>query len=93
MLHAHYQYLLCWLQDHSDIHRENTALKERCTRLETEVKALRKDLVAIQQHLHLPTSLSAFTLDDEAAHQPHQKIQVAARPQATICTRWLSQVW
>lgn len=87
------KHLLCYLQDHSDIHHENTALKERCTRLETEVKALRKDLVAIQQHMHLPTSLSAFTLDHEAAHQPHQKIQVAARPQATSFTRLLRSLW
>ena len=62
-----------WLQDQTDMQQENAALKQRCLRLETEVRALRKDMVALQRHVHMPISVSTVAFDDD---KPYHKVQV-----------------
>lgn len=62
-----------WLQDQTDMQQENAALKQHCLRLETEVRALRKDMVALQRHVHMPISVSTLAVDDD---KPYHKVQV-----------------
>ena len=62
-----------WLQEQTDMQQENAALKQHCLRLETEVRALRKDMVALQRHVHMPISVSTLDLDDD---KPYHKLQV-----------------
>ena len=57
--------------------QENAALKEQCLKLETEVRALRKDMAALQRHVHMPISFSTLDVDDDSmAQSSHHNLQV-----------------
>lgn len=54
--------------------QENGSLKEHCERLETEVRALRQDMAALQRHVHMP--ITFCTLDGHDDVMPNHKMKV-----------------
>ena len=65
------------MQEAAELHKENVKLKQRCNVLESEIRALRYDLTAMQRHLHLPVSISAMGVEEESTNYRRKKTQVA----------------
>lgn len=65
------------LQEAAELHKENIKLKQRCNVLETEIRALRYDLTAMQRHLHLPVTISAVGVEEDFTNHRRKKSQVA----------------
>ena len=65
------------LQEAAELHKENIKLKQRCNVLETEIRALRYDLTAMQRHLHLPVTISAMGVEEDSINHRRKKSQVA----------------
>ena len=64
------------MQEAAELHKENVKLKQRCNVLETEIRALRYDMTAMQRHLHLPVSVSAMGVEEESTNYRRKKSQV-----------------
>lgn len=78
------------MQEAAELHKENVKLKQRCNVLETEIRALRYDMTAMQRHLHLPVSVSAMGVEEESTNYRRKKTQVflplsLARPSKCCC--------
>ena len=65
------------MQEAAELHKENIKLKQRCNVLETEIRALRYDLTAVQRHLHLPVTISAMGVEEDSTNYRRKKSQVA----------------
>lgn len=64
------------MQEAAELHKENVKLKQRCNVLETEIRALRYDMTAMQRHLHLPVSVSAMGVEEESTNYRRKKTQI-----------------
>ena len=64
------------MQEAAELHKENIRLRQRCNVMETEIRALRYDLTAMQRHLHLPVSISAMGVEEESINHRRKKSQV-----------------
>lgn len=75
------------LQEAAEVHKENIRLRQRCNAMESEIRALRYDLTAMQRHLHLPVSMSAMGVEEESTNYRRKKSQVCSSPSS----RWLQE--
>ncbi|KAL3150273.1 hypothetical protein ABBQ32_000123 [Trebouxia sp. C0010 RCD-2024] len=64
------------MQEAAELHKENIRLRQRCNVMETEIRALRYDLTAMQRHLHLPVSVSAMGVEEESINYRRKKSQI-----------------
>lgn len=67
------------LQEQIDLRQENAALQEHCARLETEVRALRQDMTALQRHVHMPTTFCTLDSHDDVRANYRSKVLVLFR--------------